>query len=130
MRVSAKQKKKAKARKTAQTVSEKDLLVEQPSLPVSLKKYMHAEWFKTVEEEEDEEEVLYSYRMVIVDIDFQERSHTIIFTYRYIEDNARVDAEVQGLDGEMSGSINQKDWHTRKVTISHALQLAMVKVPN
>lgn len=34
--------------------------------------YMPGEWFRMVKEEETEEEVLYSYRIIIVKIDFQE----------------------------------------------------------
>lgn len=35
---------------------------------------MPHEWFKMVEEDEDKEEVLFSYNVIIVSTDFQERS--------------------------------------------------------
>lgn len=60
-------KKQVKHKKAAKA-DEKDLLVQQPSVPITLEEYMLEEWFKTMEEEE-EEEITCSCKMVILDID-------------------------------------------------------------
>lgn len=68
---------------------------------------MPEEWFKMVKEEEDEDDVLYSCQMIIVDLqehsvqitqDNLTSSHMIDSTYRQIECQARVAVEVRGLD--------------------------------
>lgn len=59
-------KKQVKHKKVAKA-DEKDLLVQQPSVPITLEEYMLEEWFKTMEEEE-EEEITCSCKMVILDI--------------------------------------------------------------
>lgn len=48
--------------------------MQQPLLPVTLEEYMPREWFKMVEEEDEEGEAFYSCKMIIVDIDFRERN--------------------------------------------------------
>lgn len=82
MKVLAKHKKKARLRKTAQTVNETYLLVQQRLVPVALEEYMLREWFKTVEEEEDKEEVLYFCKTIVIDIDFQEHNIHIMHDNR------------------------------------------------
>lgn len=44
--------------------------MQQPEVPLTLKEYMPVEWFIMVKEEGEEEEVIYFYGMIIVDIDF------------------------------------------------------------
>lgn len=68
MRVLAKLKERTRLKKKAKVVSQVDLLVQQLPVPVTLLEYMLGEWFRMVEEEEDEE-VFYSYNMIIVNID-------------------------------------------------------------
>lgn len=51
--------------------------MEQPPVPVTLVEYMLGEWFETAEVEE-EEEALYSRRMITMDIGFQE--HSVMIT--------------------------------------------------
>lgn len=74
--------------------------MQQPPVPFTLEEYLLGEWLKVVEEEEDEE-VLYSCRTIIVEIDFQERSveiqqdnrtksNMIISTYNIAENRARL----------------------------------------
>lgn len=60
-----------------------------------------------MEEEEDEDVILHSCRMLTLDMDFREfsveitqdnRSNTIIFTYRQTDDQVRVSVGAQGID--------------------------------
>lgn len=67
MKLETMKKSKAEKKKAAKTNEGKDQLGQQPPLPVTL------EWFRMVEEEKDEDSVLYSHQMIIVDIDFNER---------------------------------------------------------
>lgn len=60
---------KAECKKVAKTTVDKGQLVQQPPVQVTLEECMPADWFRMVEEKE-EEEVLYCYLMIIVDIDF------------------------------------------------------------
>lgn len=65
-------------------------LVQQPAVPLTLEEYMPREWFEIVEEKgkkEEEEEVLFSCRMIIVDIDFQNRRIGITQDNRTRNDN-------------------------------------------
>lgn len=68
-------KKKVEHKKAAKTSLDQGQLVQQPPVPLTLKEYMSGEWFRMVEEKE-EEEVLG--RMIIVDVDFQGRDIEIM----------------------------------------------------
>lgn len=104
-----KKKKKAELEQVANTKGDQGQLMQQLQVPIILEEYMLGEWLRIVEEEDEEEEVIYSCRMVIVDIMFQEhnvkitqdnrtKSNTIISTYRQAEDQARVTFEIWLLD--------------------------------
>lgn len=79
------------------------------------------EWSKMVEEEEDKEEVLYSYKIIVVNINFQEhnvhimqdrqtKSHTIISTYCQTKKKATLTAEVHGMR-----------WHSERLNMNSRL---------
>lgn len=68
---------------------------------------MPEEWFRMVDEEDKEEKVLYSCRVIVVDIHFLERTVEIkqgsrtlsnTMSYHQAEDQGRVTVEIQGLD--------------------------------
>lgn len=72
-------------------------------MPVNLEEYILGEWFEILEEEE---EVVYSCKMIIVDIDFQKRnveitqdnhtmSNTIISAYNLADNRARLAVEIR-----------------------------------
>lgn len=73
LKIEEKKKKKAEQKDAAKTTVDHGQLVQQPPVFLTLEEYMPREWFRMVEEEE-KEEVLYSCRMVIINIDFQERN--------------------------------------------------------
>lgn len=96
---------------------------------------MSRQWFKMVETEE-EEEVLYSCRMIIMDMDFQELSIeimqdnritniTVISTYNLAENRARFITEIRGLDSQ-NGSICPLDWPIRISSESMKSDIQMV----
>lgn len=77
-RIEAKRKAKEAQKKSSKKQMDQWQLVQQPPAPITLEEYIPREWFEIPEEdEEDEEEVLYSCRMITVDIDLQERSANI-----------------------------------------------------
>lgn len=64
IKIEAQRKSNAEGKKAAQATHGKDQLVQQPPVLVILEEYMSEEWFRTVVEEDDKEEVLYSCRMI------------------------------------------------------------------
>lgn len=51
----AKKKKRAERKKATKTQIDQGQLVHQPLVPITLEEYMPEEWFKMVEEDEEEE---------------------------------------------------------------------------
>lgn len=48
---------------------EKELLVQNSPVAVTLEEYITQEWFRMVEEDEDEEEELYPWNVIVVDME-------------------------------------------------------------
>lgn len=116
LKIEAKKKKKGEQKKAPKSTEGKIQLVLQPAVPITLEEYMLGEWFRMVEEEDEVEEVFYSYRKITVDIKFQERSvkitqdnHTqsnaIITTYRPTEVRARLPPKYEASIDEMRASV-------------------------
>lgn len=68
--IKAKWKSNVNREKTNKATGGNYQMVQQLSVPVTLDEYLLGEWFIMVEEEEGNEEVLYSDRTIIIDIDF------------------------------------------------------------
>lgn len=87
-----------------------------------MEEYVSGEWFEIVEEEEeDEEKVLYSCRMITLDIEFHERSvkitqddytrsNTIMCAHNLDGNRTQLTAEVSGLD-----------WHNERLNMTSRL---------
>lgn len=109
LKIEAKKKKKADWRNAAKVTEDPSQVVQQSPLPVTLEEYIPFEWFRIVEEDDQEEEVLYSCKMTIIHMDFQEsrveleqdnrtRNNMIVSSYRQAKDRARVTLEILALD--------------------------------
>lgn len=55
LKMEAKKKKRAERKKATKTQIDQGQLVHQPLVPITLEEYMPEEWFKMVEEDEEEE---------------------------------------------------------------------------
>lgn len=62
--IDEKEKNRAERKRASKNQMDQKQLMQQLEMPVTLKEYMSGEWFKMTEEEE--EEVIYSRRMIIV----------------------------------------------------------------
>lgn len=58
----------------AKVMNEKDLLEQKAPVVVTLEEYMLQEWVKMVDEEENKEKFIYTCKVIVISIDFQERS--------------------------------------------------------
>lgn len=72
LNIEAKKKNKDERKRYVKAIEAKVSCYNNHHCLLPLQEYMPWEWFRMVEEKNEEEEVIYTCKMIIVDIDFQE----------------------------------------------------------
>lgn len=116
LKIEAKIKNKAEY-KAAKGIEGKNQSVQQPLVPVALEEYMPGGLFRMVKEEKDEDEVLYSCRVIVVDIEFQERNVEIRQDNRIRSDTIIFTLSSNGRPGKGRAVVWGLDWQNGRIDI-------------